>query len=134
MAGALSGAFPVARSSHDAPVPASRTNLGSDNLEFRGLSFKLPISSSSWRAHARQASSSRTEKVREEISRLYDAGGLVKNGLVFRQSFPIRSYDVGADQTCTIETIMNHLQVKIKIKINNKKSFTPPPLFSRRPR
>ncbi|CAK9172276.1 unnamed protein product [Ilex paraguariensis] len=37
-------------------------------------------------------------------------GRLLQDGLVFRQNFCIRSYEVGADCTATIETIMNILQ------------------------
>lgn len=33
------------------------------------------------------------------------------NGKVFRQDFSIRSYEIGADRTASIETLMNHLQV-----------------------
>ena len=33
------------------------------------------------------------------------------NGQVFRQDFSIRSYEIGADRTASIETMMNHLQV-----------------------
>ncbi|WOL14019.1 hypothetical protein Cni_G22799 [Canna indica] len=44
---------------------------------------------------------------------LADAFGLGKfmqDGLVFRQNFSIRSYEIGADRTASIETLMNHLQ------------------------
>ncbi|KAF3779575.1 Palmitoyl-acyl carrier protein thioesterase [Nymphaea thermarum] len=37
-------------------------------------------------------------------------GRIVHDGFVFRQSFPIRSYEIGADRTASIETLMNHLQ------------------------
>ncbi|XP_072984171.1 palmitoyl-acyl carrier protein thioesterase, chloroplastic-like [Typha latifolia] len=37
-------------------------------------------------------------------------GKLVQDGLVFRQNFSIRSYEIGADRTASIETLMNHLQ------------------------
>ncbi|OAY82927.1 palmitoyl-acyl carrier protein thioesterase, chloroplastic-like isoform X2 [Ananas comosus] len=37
-------------------------------------------------------------------------GKIVQDGLVFRQNFSIRSYEIGADQTASIETLMNHLQ------------------------
>ncbi|KAI4377370.1 hypothetical protein MLD38_015009 [Melastoma candidum] len=37
-------------------------------------------------------------------------GRIVQDGLVFRQNFSIRSYEIGADQTASIETLMNHLQ------------------------
>eukprot|EP00252_Welwitschia_mirabilis_P012653 TRINITY_DN2796_c0_g1_i1.p1 TRINITY_DN2796_c0_g1~~TRINITY_DN2796_c0_g1_i1.p1 ORF type:complete len:417 (-),score=71.89 TRINITY_DN2796_c0_g1_i1:542-1792(-) len=37
-------------------------------------------------------------------------GRFVEDTLVFRQNFAIRSYEVGADKTASIETLMNHLQ------------------------
>ncbi|KAH9325037.1 hypothetical protein KI387_005215 [Taxus chinensis] len=42
-----------------------------------------------------------------EVFRL---GRFVEDSLVFRQNFAIRSYEVGADKTASIETLMNHLQ------------------------
>lgn len=38
-------------------------------------------------------------------------GRIIQDGLVFRQNFLIRSYEIGADRTASIETLMNHLQV-----------------------
>lgn len=40
----------------------------------------------------------------------FGIGRIVQDGLVFRQNFPIRSYEIGADRTASIETFMNHLQ------------------------
>ncbi|KAK7292095.1 hypothetical protein RIF29_07782 [Crotalaria pallida] len=40
----------------------------------------------------------------------FGIGKIVQDGLVFRQNFSIRSYEIGADRTASIETIMNHLQ------------------------
>uniref|UniRef100_A0A1D1Y7Z8 Acyl-[acyl-carrier-protein] hydrolase n=1 Tax=Anthurium amnicola TaxID=1678845 RepID=A0A1D1Y7Z8_9ARAE len=37
-------------------------------------------------------------------------GKIIQDGLVFRQNFSIRSYEIGADRTASIETLMNHLQ------------------------
>ncbi|TVU23702.1 hypothetical protein EJB05_26081 [Eragrostis curvula] len=37
-------------------------------------------------------------------------GRIIQDGLVFRQNFLIRSYEIGADRTASIETLMNHLQ------------------------
>ncbi|KAH8933702.1 hypothetical protein BDL97_18G043800 [Sphagnum fallax] len=37
-------------------------------------------------------------------------GRLVEARLVYRQTFVIRSYEVGADKTASIETLMNHFQ------------------------
>lgn len=41
----------------------------------------------------------------------FGMGKIVQDGLVFRQNFSIRSYEIGADRTASIETLMNHLQV-----------------------
>ncbi len=38
-------------------------------------------------------------------------GRLVEARLVYRQTFVIRSYEVGVDKTASIETLMNHFQV-----------------------
>ncbi|XP_041008110.1 palmitoyl-acyl carrier protein thioesterase, chloroplastic-like isoform X2 [Juglans microcarpa x Juglans regia] len=40
----------------------------------------------------------------------FGLGRIVQDGLVFRQNFSIRSYEIGADRTASIETLMNHLQ------------------------
>ncbi|KAF5945784.1 hypothetical protein HYC85_016012 [Camellia sinensis] len=40
----------------------------------------------------------------------FGLGKIVQDGLVFSQNFSIRSYEVGADRTASIETLMNHLQ------------------------
>ncbi|KAL2338305.1 hypothetical protein Fmac_012751 [Flemingia macrophylla] len=40
----------------------------------------------------------------------FGIGKIVQDGLVFRENFPIRSYEIGADRTASIETVMNHLQ------------------------
>ncbi|KQK19906.1 palmitoyl-acyl carrier protein thioesterase, chloroplastic [Brachypodium distachyon] len=37
-------------------------------------------------------------------------GRIIQDGMVFRQNFLIRSYEIGADRTASIETLMNHLQ------------------------
>jgi fatty acyl-ACP thioesterase B len=39
-------------------------------------------------------------------------GRIIQDGLVFRQNFLIRSYEIGADRTASIETLMNHMQVR----------------------
>ncbi|CAA6672708.1 unnamed protein product [Spirodela intermedia] len=39
-----------------------------------------------------------------------DIGRLIQDGMIFRQNFSIRSYEVGADKTASIETLLNHLQ------------------------
>ncbi|KAK1549438.1 hypothetical protein Q3G72_002132 [Acer saccharum] len=40
----------------------------------------------------------------------FGIGRIVQDGLMFRQNFSIRSYEIGADRTASIETLMNHLQ------------------------
>ncbi|KAK3028087.1 hypothetical protein RJ639_039378 [Escallonia herrerae] len=40
----------------------------------------------------------------------FGLGRIVQDGFVYRQNFSIRSYEIGADQTASIETLMNHLQ------------------------
>ncbi|XP_022729932.1 palmitoyl-acyl carrier protein thioesterase, chloroplastic-like [Durio zibethinus] len=40
----------------------------------------------------------------------FGIGRIVQDGLVFRQNFSIRSYEIGADRTASIDTLMNHLQ------------------------
>ncbi|KAK7281670.1 hypothetical protein RIF29_09860 [Crotalaria pallida] len=40
----------------------------------------------------------------------FGIGKIVQDGFAFRQNFSIRSYEIGADRTASIETLMNHLQ------------------------
>ncbi|WOH01575.1 hypothetical protein DCAR_0520959 [Daucus carota subsp. sativus] len=40
----------------------------------------------------------------------FGLGRIVNDGLIFRQNFSIRSYEIGADMTVSVETLMNHLQ------------------------
>lgn len=40
-----------------------------------------------------------------------DIGRLIHDGKIFRQKFSIRSYEVDADQTASVATLLNHLQV-----------------------
>lgn len=40
----------------------------------------------------------------------FGLGRIVQDGLAFRQNFSIRSYEIGADRTASVETLMNHLQ------------------------
>ena len=44
----------------------------------------------------------------------FGLGRIVQDGLVFRQNFSIRSYEIGADRTASMETVMNHLQVRLR--------------------
>ncbi|XP_047083919.1 palmitoyl-acyl carrier protein thioesterase, chloroplastic-like [Lolium rigidum] len=37
-------------------------------------------------------------------------GRIIHDGFMFRQNFSIRSYEIGADRTASIEALMNHLQ------------------------
>lgn len=45
----------------------------------------------------------------------FGLGQIVQDGFVFRQNFSIRSYEIGADRTASVETLMNHLQVHVGI-------------------
>ncbi|KAL9261690.1 Palmitoyl-acyl carrier protein thioesterase, chloroplastic-like protein [Drosera capensis] len=49
----------------------------------------------------------------------FGLGQTVEDGLVFRQNFFIRSYEIGVDRTASIETLMNHLQ---ETALNHAKS------------
>ncbi|KAL9262695.1 Palmitoyl-acyl carrier protein thioesterase, chloroplastic-like protein [Drosera capensis] len=49
----------------------------------------------------------------------FGLGQTVEDGLMFRQNFFIRSYEVGVDRTASIETLMNHLQ---ETALNHAKS------------
>ncbi|KAE8691364.1 Palmitoyl-acyl carrier protein thioesterase [Hibiscus syriacus] len=40
----------------------------------------------------------------------FGIGKIVQDGLIYNQNFSIRSYEIGADRTASIETLMNHLQ------------------------
>ncbi|KAE8698377.1 Palmitoyl-acyl carrier protein thioesterase [Hibiscus syriacus] len=40
----------------------------------------------------------------------FGIGKIVRDGLIFCQNFSIRSYEIGADRSASIETLMNHLQ------------------------
>ncbi|KAL5768912.1 hypothetical protein ACOSP7_015461 [Xanthoceras sorbifolium] len=40
----------------------------------------------------------------------FGIGRIVQDGFMFQQNFSIRSYEIGADRTASIETLMNHLQ------------------------
>ncbi|CAN8294977.1 unnamed protein product [Cochlearia groenlandica] len=46
----------------------------------------------------------------DELMDPFGLGRIVQDGLLFRQNFSIRSYEIGADRTASIETVMNHLQ------------------------
>ncbi|KAK9055072.1 hypothetical protein SSX86_026152 [Deinandra increscens subsp. villosa] len=49
----------------------------------------------------------------------FGLGRIVQDGLLFRQNFSIRSYEIGADRTASIETLMNHFQ---ETALNHTKS------------
>ncbi|KAI3801894.1 hypothetical protein L1987_30011 [Smallanthus sonchifolius] len=49
----------------------------------------------------------------------FGLGRIVQDGLLFRQKFSIRSYEISADQNASIETLMNHLQ---ETALNHAKS------------
>lgn len=51
-------------------------------------------------------------KLPDMLTDTFGFGRMIHEGLMFRQNFSIRSYEIGADRTASIETLMNHLQVK----------------------
>lgn len=51
----------------------------------------------------------------EEAEQTCEAGRFVEDRYVFRQTFVIRSYEIGPDKTATMETLMNLLQVGFTI-------------------
>lgn len=53
----------------------------------------------------------------------FGIGRIVQDGLVFRQNFSIRSYEIGADRAASIETVMNHLQVLLDYNYSHKLSL-----------
>jgi len=50
------------------------------------------------------------QKRPDMLADAFGFGRIVQDGLVFKQNFLIRSYEIGADRTASIETLMNHLQ------------------------
>lgn len=50
------------------------------------------------------------QKRPDMLTDAFSFGRIVQDGLVFKQNFLIRSYEIGADRTASIETLMNHLQ------------------------
>lgn len=50
-----------------------------------------------------------------EAEQTCEAGRFVEDRYVFRQTFVIRSYEIGPDKTATMETLMNLLQVGFMI-------------------
>ncbi|KAK1416975.1 hypothetical protein QVD17_26095 [Tagetes erecta] len=55
-----------------------------------------------------------------KVASRFDLGRMVNDGLVFRQNIYVRSYEVGPEQTTSIETIMNYLQ---ETSLNHLKSI-----------
>ncbi|KAF8026814.1 hypothetical protein BT93_F3332 [Corymbia citriodora subsp. variegata] len=72
----------------------------------------LLLSKMSWVVAASKSKWTRPyDNIRQSKITLDPCGGkMVQGGLVFRQSFLIRSYEIGTDSRATIETIMNYLQ------------------------
>ena len=48
----------------------------------------------------------------DESLKNFKLGRFVEKRLVYRQTFVIRSYEIGPDKTATMETLMNLLQVR----------------------
>lgn len=52
-----------------------------------------------------------TKNYDDDYVQPYMSGKFVEGQFVFRQTFIIRSYEIGPDETATMETLMNLLQV-----------------------
>lgn len=48
----------------------------------------------------------------DESLKSFKLGRFVEKRLVYRQTFVIRSYEIGPDKTATMETLLNLLQVR----------------------
>lgn len=57
------------------------------------------------------------------VNHSYMLGNFVDARFVYRQSFVIRSYEIGPDKTATMETIMNLLQVRLFLKFQLRSSM-----------
>ncbi|MQL85600.1 hypothetical protein Taro_018111 [Colocasia esculenta] len=66
----------------------------------------------------------------------FGLGKIVHDRAIFRQSFSIRSYEIGADRTASIETLLNHLQETALNQVRNEglmgEGFGSTPEMSRR--
>ncbi|KAB1200851.1 Palmitoyl-acyl carrier protein thioesterase, chloroplastic [Morella rubra] len=114
--------FPAA-----SPAPDSRAKPAPKLLNFGGMKSKSAEASGGFQvktnadAHAKINGTEVRFTTPSDIDMdLFGSGRLDQNGLVFRQNFLIRSYEVVADGTSSLETLMNHLQ---EASINHGKSL-----------
>lgn len=69
------------------------------------------------RIHVKENLDTKTEQTRQNIPTIkqfvdpHRQGRIVDNGVGYRQTVVIRSYEVGPDKTATLESILNLLQV-----------------------
>jgi len=81
------------------------TSLAKDSAAFRAILAAIASVALAQRRH--EEFSGKTEVPVDALRQ----GRLVESSLVYRQTFVIRSYEIGADRTASIETMMNHFQV-----------------------
>lgn len=55
---------------------------------------------------------------KKQIVDPYRQGLIIEEGVGYRQTFVIRSYEVGADKTATLESLLNLLQVKTSFHLH----------------
>ncbi|GMQ06710.1 hypothetical protein CsSME_00051184 [Camellia sinensis var. sinensis] len=122
---ATSAFFPVASPPPDSGAKTS-SKLGGPpaNVDARGIKSKSAATQGlQVKANAQAPSKVNGAKVGKQWMMLdwkprrpdmlvdpFGFGKIVEDGFVFRQNFSIRSYEIGADRTASIETLMNHLQ------------------------
>jgi hypothetical protein len=64
----------------------------------------------------RQSEQLLADKMELSAAESFRQGRLVEGRRVYRQTFVIRSYEVGVDKAASIDTFMNHLQVSGSLK------------------
>ncbi|XP_010557578.1 PREDICTED: palmitoyl-acyl carrier protein thioesterase, chloroplastic-like [Tarenaya hassleriana] len=97
------------KTENDTPQPAPRTFIN----QLPDWSMLLAAITTIFLAAEKQWMMLDWKPRRSDMDMLIDPfgiGKIVQDGLVFRQNFSIRSYEIGADRTASIETLMNHLQ------------------------
>lgn len=105
------GAFTGGNRAEDVNEPLSnvvpRSLLEKDSEAFRAV--LAAIASVALAAETQRRHEVFSGKTRVPVDALRQ-GRLVESRLVYRQTFVIRSYEIGADRTASIETMMNHFQ------------------------
>lgn len=69
------------------------------------------ISTILWTAEKQQTVLEWKPKRPDMLGDPFGLGRIFQDGLIFSQNFSIRSYEIGADGTVSVETLLNHLQV-----------------------